>query len=169
MKLSVEKAASQLQETRNLVRNTLEQARSSIWDLRSPNTGDLPSRVRDTARQLTRDSGIALRLDIGGTYRAFSPTIEDELLRIAQEAITNAVRHAQPGKIDVSLTYHAKGARLEVRDDGRGFAMHGDKSGPAGHYGIRGMHERAERARATLEIQSSPGEGTTVIAEAPQG
>ena len=169
MTLSVEKAKSQLQETRTLVRKSLEQARSSIWDLRSSAAGDLPTRLRDAAKQITGDSGIALRLDIGGTYRAFSQAIEDELLRIAQEAITNAVRHATPGRIEVMLNYHAKGARLEIHDDGCGFVPSGEKSGPAGHYGIRGMHERADRARGTLEIRSSPGEGTTVIAEAPQG
>jgi signal transduction histidine kinase len=168
MTLSLEAAKEQLQQTRVLVRRSLTQARSSIWDLRSSGSGDLPSRLRDAAKELTRDTGITLRLDIGGTYRAFNQTVEDELLRIAQEAITNAVRHASATTIDVSLNYHATGARLEVHDDGRGFIMTGSKSGPAGHYGIRGMHERAERAHGMLEIQSSPGSGTTVIAETPQ-
>jgi ligand-binding sensor domain-containing protein/two-component sensor histidine kinase len=171
MTLSLDSARTQLQQTQLLVRKSLAQARSSIWDLRSSgaNSEDLPMRLRTTAKELTRDSGIALQVEIGGTYRAFHRTVEDELLRIAQEAITNAVRHASPHTITVSLDYHATGARLEVRDDGRGFVVTGTKSGPAGHYGIRGMHERAERARGKLEIQSTPGSGTTVIAEAPQG
>jgi signal transduction histidine kinase/streptogramin lyase len=171
MTVSADKAKAQLQETKALVRKSLAGARSSIWDLRSSTSGqggDLPTRLRDTAKQITRDSSIALQLKIGGTYRAFPQTTEDELLRIAQEAITNAVRHATPKTIAVSLNYHANGARLEVHDDGRGFVMENRKSGPEGHYGIRGMHERAERAKATLEIQSAPGSGTTVIAEAPQ-
>jgi ligand-binding sensor domain-containing protein/two-component sensor histidine kinase len=169
MTLSVDKAMAQLKETRSLVRKSLEQARSSIWELRSSSTGDLPTRLRDAAQQITRDSGIALRLNIGGTYRAFPQATEDELLRIAQEAITNAVRHASPKNIEVTMNYHAGGARLQVQDDGRGFIVNETKSGPAGHFGIRGMHERAQRARATLDIKSSPGEGTTVIAEAAQG
>ena len=109
MTMSVEKAMAQLKETRALVRRSLEQARSSIWDLRSSSTGDLPTRLRDAGQQITRDSGITLRLKIGGTYRGFPQATEDELLRIAQEAITNAVRHASPTKIEVTLNYHGRG------------------------------------------------------------
>ncbi len=168
MTLSVEKALEQLASTRDLVRKSLAEARSSIWDLRSPATGanDLPTRLREVTRQVVGDAPVALNLQITGTYRPSSRDLEDELLRIAQEATTNAVRHAEANVIEVSLNYHATGVELRVHDDGRGFTMADPKSGPPGHYGLRGMHERAERARARLTIRSQPGAGTTVQAEA---
>jgi ligand-binding sensor domain-containing protein/two-component sensor histidine kinase len=171
MTLSIDKAREQLVATRTLVRKSLAEARSSIWDLRSgAATGaagnDLPTRIRETTRQVVGDAPLKLNLVITGTYRQAPRELEDELLRIAQEAVTNAVRHAAPQCIDVSLTYQARGVDLRVKDDGRGFATGGEKAGPAGHYGIRGMHERAERAGARLTIESSPGGGTTVLAQA---
>ena len=165
------KAREQLVATRTLVRKSLAEARSSIWDLRSGTaTGaadnDLPTRIRETTRQVVGDAPLKLNLVITGTYRQAPRELEDELLRIAQEAVTNAVRHADPKCIDVSLSYQARGVDLRVKDDGRGFAMAGEKAGPAGHYGIRGMHERAERAGARLTIESRPGAGTIVLAQA---
>ncbi len=171
MARSVDQALLQLQETRALVRKSLADARSSIWDLRSPASGDgdLPSRLRTLARRLVADTKtetkIVLDIHITGTYRSFPDPRENEVLRIAQEAITNATRHAKPKTIRVSLIYHAAGVRLEVQDDGRGFEVPTQKSGPPGHYGIRGMYERADRAHAMLTIRSSPGTGTTVSAD----
>ena len=171
MTLSVDKASEQLVATRSLVRKSLAEARSSIWDLRSGSaTGaaetDLPTRMRETTRQVVGEAPIKLNFVITGTYRPASRELEDELLRIAQEAVTNAVRHAAPQTIDISLTYQARGVDLRVKDDGRGFVAAGEKTGPAGHYGIRGMYERAERAHARLTIESSPGGGTIVVAQA---
>jgi signal transduction histidine kinase/ligand-binding sensor domain-containing protein len=168
MTLSVDKAKAQLVTTRDLVRKSLAEARSSIWDLRSQPTtgGDLPTRIRDVTRQVAGDSPLKLNLLITGTYRPSSRDLEDELLRIAQEAVTNAVRHAGAQTIDVSLSYHADGVDLCVHDDGRGFTVSDARSGPPGHYGLRGMYERAERAHATLTVESAPGAGTTVLARA---
>jgi signal transduction histidine kinase/ligand-binding sensor domain-containing protein len=167
MTLSIDKAREQLIATRELVRKSLAEARSSIWDLRSQSSAstDLPARLREVTRQVVGDAPLKLSLEITGTYRAAKPELEDELLRIAQEAVTNAVRHGGPQTIDVSLSYDARGVSLRVHDDGRGFVVDG-RSGPPGHYGIRGMHERAHRAQAQLTVDSAPGAGTTVVAEA---
>jgi signal transduction histidine kinase/ligand-binding sensor domain-containing protein len=166
--LSVDKAREQLTATRDLVRKSLAGARSSIWDLRSqPATGsDLPTRLREVTRQVVGDAPLKLDLQITGSYRTAKVELEDELLRIAQEAVTNAVRHGEPTTIVVRLCYDTAGVELRVQDDGRGFTVSSAKAGPAGHYGIRGMHERAERAQARLRIESAPGAGTTVIADA---
>jgi signal transduction histidine kinase len=168
MTLSVEKAHEQLIAARDLVRKSLAEARSSIWDLRSePGSGaDLPTRLREASRQAVGDAPLKLDLQITGSYRAAKAELEDELVRIAQEAVTNAVRHGEPATIVVRLRYDASGVELRVHDDGRGFVVPGEKAGPPGHYGIRGMHERAERAHARLRIESAPGAGTTVVADA---
>jgi signal transduction histidine kinase/ligand-binding sensor domain-containing protein len=168
MTLSVDKAREQLIATRDLVRKSLAEARSSIWDLRSQSSasGDLPARMREVTRQVVGDSPLKLNMEITGSYRPVPREIEDELLRIAQEAVTNAVRHGDPQTIDVSLSYHSSGVDLRVHDDGRGFTVSGESSGPPGHYGIRGMYERAEKSGAKLTVESTPGAGTTVLAKA---
>ena len=171
MTLSVDKAREQLLTTRSLVQKSLAEARSSIWDLRSSSSSsmansDLPTRLREVTRQVVGEAPATLELQITGTYRPSTQDQEEELLRIAQEAVTNAVRHADARKIEVSLNYHSAGVDLRVHDDGRGFIVTSTKSGPPGHYGLRGMHERASRAGARLTIKSQPGAGTTVVAQA---
>jgi signal transduction histidine kinase len=104
-------------------------------------------------------------LQVKGTYRPVSPKIEEELLRIGQEAVANAVRHASATRIDVQLIYEAVRVSLRVEDDGRGFTPGTDE--PEGHYGIRGMQERAGEIDAALSLESTVGEGTRVSVEAP--
>jgi signal transduction histidine kinase len=106
-------------------------------------------------------------LQVNGTYRPVSPRIEEELLRIGQEAVANAVRHASAIRIDVQLIYESARVSLRVEDDGRGFAPASGTNGPEGHYGIRGMQERAGEIDAALSLESTPGEGTRVSVEAP--
>jgi signal transduction histidine kinase len=87
--------------------------------------------------------------------------VKDALYRIAQEAMHNAVRHAQAGRIDVRLTQQAGTIVLEVCDDGTGFDLTG--SLPE-HRGLRSMRERATHLGSTLEIESAPGRGTCIRA-----
>jgi signal transduction histidine kinase len=116
---------------------------------------------------MSHGSPAKVYLQVKGTYRPVKRKIEDELLRIGQEAVANAVRHAAATRIQVELTYEASRVSLAVADDGRGFAPSPNGSGPAGHYGIRGMHERAEEIDAAMVLESTPGGGTRVSVEAP--
>jgi signal transduction histidine kinase len=104
-------------------------------------------------------------LQVKGTYRPLERRMEEELLRIGQEAVSNAVRHAAAARIEVQLIYQAARVSLRVEDDGRGFDP--SKNGAEGHYGLQGMQERAGEIDATLELRSAPGEGTLVSVEAP--
>jgi signal transduction histidine kinase len=88
------------------------------------------------------------------------------LLCIAQEAITNSIKHADARMIEVALTCSANDLRLSVRDDGQGMSR-GDDNGRAGHYGIIGMKERASQIGAELEVTSTPGRGTKVSVRVP--
>ena len=106
-------------------------------------------------------------LQVKGTYRPVERKIEEELLRIGQEAVANAVRHAAATRIDVQLIYESAQVFLRVEDDGRGFANPPGSSGPEGHDGIRGMRERAGEIDASLVLESTPGEGTRVLVAAP--
>jgi ligand-binding sensor domain-containing protein/signal transduction histidine kinase len=166
---SREAALQQLDQARALVRASLAEARTSIWDLRSQTAGaeDLPARLRQSCNRIASGSSSKVYLQVKGTYRPVTPKTEEELLRIGQEAVANAVRHAAATRIDVQLIYEAARVSLQVADDGRGFEPSPDLTGPEGHYGIRGMHERAEEIDAALVLESTPGGGTRVSVEAP--
>jgi ligand-binding sensor domain-containing protein/signal transduction histidine kinase len=166
---SREAALEQLDQARALVRASLAEARTSIWDLRSETAGaqDLPARLRQSCNRIAIGSPSKVYLQVKGTYRPVTRKTEEELLRIGQEAVANAVRHAAATRIDVQLIYEAARVSLQVADDGRGFNPSPDRSGPVGHFGIKGMHERAEVIDAALVLESTPGGGTRVSVEAP--
>jgi signal transduction histidine kinase len=84
------------------------------------------------------------------------------LLRIAQEATTNAVRHAQAGHITIEVRYAPAMISLAIIDDGVGFVPDEIRSKTVGHFGLRGMRARAEKIGGTLVIESMPGAGTVV-------
>ena len=142
-------ALDQLDRARALVRASLADARTSIWDLRSEAGGapkppdDLPSRLSRHCTRIAGGSTAKVYLQVKGTYRPVEHKMEEELLRIGQEAVANAVRHAAATRIDVQLIYESAQVFLRVEDDGRGFTNPPGSSGPEGHYGIRGMRERA--------------------------
>jgi signal transduction histidine kinase len=158
-----------LDQTRQLVQDSLAEARRSIWDLRSQTAEreDFASKLSKTATQITSRTTVKLRFEVNGTYHPLSEKIEDELLRIGQEAITNVVRHAEAKHIEVSLSFDAKKVRMTITDDGRGFADQGAASSANGHYGLQGMRERAEQIGAELIVASTPGAGTQVRVETP--
>ena len=166
---SREAALQQLDQARALVRASLAEARTSIWDLRSESAGaeDLPGRLRQSCNRIASGSPSKVYLQVKGTYRPVTRKTEEELLRIGQEAVSNAVRHADATRIDVQLIYEAARVSLQVADDGRGFEPSPERSGPEGHYGIKGMHERAEEIDAALVLESTPGGGTRISVEAP--
>jgi signal transduction histidine kinase len=98
---------------------------------------------------------------VSGRPRPFATVTENHLLRIGQEAITNAVRHSQAAHVHVELSYEPDGFVLSVRDDGRGFDA--TRPAPDPHFGLAGMRERADEIGARLEIRSAPGSGTDVV------
>jgi signal transduction histidine kinase len=171
----IEPVFEQLDQARALVRASLADARTSIWDLRSEagaapglpddQPDDLPARLSRSCTRTAGGSPVKVYLQVKGTYRPLERRIEEELLRIAQEAVANAVRHAAATRIEVQLIYQAARVSLRVEDDGRGFDP--SRNGAQGHYGLQGMQERAGEIAATLELRSAPGEGTLVSVEAP--
>lgn len=163
---SKEAALRQLGETKELVRSSLAEARSSIWNLRSlSETGTLPSQMAAMTERRSQPDGPAVKLEIRGTYRPIAPEAEQELLRVAQEAVANAVRHAGAKQIAVILRYDASVLQLRVSDDGRGFAEGREDLMREGHFGLQGMRERAQRIGARLTVESQPGRGTAVQME----
>lgn len=147
------------------------EARELISNLRA-DSGDLPldGLLRQTVSSWAADTGTAAELHLESV--ALDATARYELLYVLREALRNVERHAGAHTVVVSLLDQGDRAVLEIRDDGRGFTLDPSQARMwqrAGHYGLVGMSERASRAGGTLEVQSTPGRGSTVRMDVPTG
>jgi signal transduction histidine kinase len=119
---------------------------------------------------LVRDADLeAVRWALSGSPRRLHPETELTLYRMAQEALSNALRHAQAQRIDIQLTFNPEIVTLVVTDDGQGFALPESPAAmaPRGHFGLLGLYERAELIGAQLHVVSTPGAGTRVVVTVP--
>ncbi len=157
----VEAAATQVQQTRRLVTDGLAEARQSIWELRANTTQDsLPGRLRKIVQRYASDA-VPVHTKIGGAYRALDGSLEGEVLRIAQEALSNVHRHSGATMASVDLHYGSDMLVLTITDNGQGFVPE-VAAAAEGHFGLSGMQERAGLLGAALDIISRTGEGTTI-------
>jgi len=158
-----------LERLQDTVTRCLEEARRAVWDLRDQGRRDsaLGPALARFARRLFRPVRTAYDLKIDGPPRHLPNAVEDELFRIAQEALRNAVAHAQATLVRIRLCYDVDTVTLTVSDDGQGFDPGASHPEERGHFGLAGLHERAEKIGATLQIRSAPGTGTTVEVVAP--
>jgi len=157
---------SQLVALRRQVEQYVREARQAVLNLRSPmlETGSLASALAEIGR---RTVNAPTRFDVSADpIEQLPQSVEEELLRIGQEAITNAARHAHATSIHVNLRQDADSVRLDVRDDGCGFDVDAMWSAATGHYGLTGMRERAARAGGDVTVSSSSS-GTHVEALVP--
>jgi signal transduction histidine kinase len=146
----------------------LQETRRSVAGLRggTGSSAGLSTAVADAARQLVQEHDIKLKLNLDDRRQELPAEVKYNLLCIVQEAVTNSIKHADAGMIEVALTCSANDLRLSVRDDGQGMSG-GAGNGRAGHYGIIGMKERASQIGAELEVTSTPGRGTKVSVRIP--
>lgn len=159
-------AANHVETARGLVRDSLKEARRTVWNLRPLALGesDLATALQRYAGNLTDIGKISFQQQTEGTPRALPPSCEDTLLRIGQEALTNAARHAAATEIRLTLRYGPGWITLIIRDNGQGF----DVASRVGQgFGLTGMHERVAALGGSLSIDSSPGHGTEVSATLP--
>ncbi len=172
-----ERAQEAIRRALGLTRKNLEEARRSVIDLRAAPLQDrtLPEALAALARE-TAQEGIEIdyRYTPGSDFPALSPRLEAGLYRIAQEALSNAYKHAQAQHISLTLMIEETDLCLYVQDDGRGFLPDGvtqttdSLSGSrVEHFGLTGMSERVKLLGGTLCISSEPGEGTCVAACVP--
>jgi signal transduction histidine kinase len=157
-----------LDSAQQLVRGSLEEARNSIWNMRSQvlETGDLVGALKNILTQMADGMEIETSFEITGRPRRLAPVIESNLLRVGQEAITNATKHAQARHIHVKLDFGEKQFRLVVTDDGRGFAPASPSPSDDG-FGLMGMRERGAELKGALSIRSAPGQGTEISLSLP--
>jgi signal transduction histidine kinase len=158
-------ARHHLASAHKLTRAALADARESIWNMRSQvlEQHDLADALKDILQQLTEGTSMAPQFTVAGERRRLSPIVENNLLRIGQEAITNATKHAKPNRIDVSLTFERRSVRLTVCDDGIGFDPAAAPAPERRSFGLVGMEERAKLIGGTISVVSACGEGTRIV------
>ncbi|HLW01054.1 MAG TPA: hybrid sensor histidine kinase/response regulator transcription factor [Ktedonobacterales bacterium] len=188
----LDESRPEIAEARLLARRALEDTRRAIWGLRPALLDSLPfhEALAREVEQVADEGGLSSRVSVVGTPRPLLPQQEMALFRIAQEALSNTIRHAAARRVRASLSYLDDGARLLIEDDGRGFDLNApempkqprampsflpyfdDPSSPGtssavGHFGLQTMRERARLVAGWLTLESVPGQGTRVIVDLP--
>ncbi|SHN42250.1 GAF domain-containing sensor histidine kinase [Cryptosporangium aurantiacum] len=155
-----EAAESTLRLLRVEVTRVITELRLSLFELRSDvdRHGGLGSAIADYARTIGSSAGLRVHLSLDESTARLPAAVESELLRIAQEAVTNARKHAGAANLWVTCEVDPPYAQIEVSDDGKGLG----RGRPDGRYGMTIMAERANRVRAELEIVPRAPKGTTV-------
>lgn len=162
-------AHKHLDMARRMARHSLTEARRSVMDLRASvlEGQDLAAALEAGTRMWTAGSGVEINVDVSGPPPQLPEEMEQHLLRIAQEAVVNALKHAGATRIWIKLHSEARRLYLRVVDNGHGFDQSGAFNALGGHFGLIGMRERAERLGGELNLASHPGEGTEVEVTAP--
>ena len=163
-----DRAAEVLDEGLKDAANAIAEGRNAIQNLRAN-----PAMDRDLDELLTaagielaaspeaKAAAPAMRVVVEGSRQPLVPLVQDEVYRIAREMLRNAFRHANASHIETEIRYDENMLRLRVRDDGKGIDMKALKEAGAGpHWGLPGMHERAERIGGSFKIWSESGAGT---------
>jgi signal transduction histidine kinase len=170
---------------KDLARDSLGEARRSVQALRPQQleAARLPEALRGMSRQWTQTSGVPVRVEVDGEAAPLQPALEVVLFRAAQEALANIAKHSKATRAGLTLTYMHDLVSLDVLDDGKGFdpncpraevsasasasddaeSQHLNGTG----YGLAAMRRRLRQVGGSLEIESAPGDGTTVSASVP--
>jgi signal transduction histidine kinase len=157
-----------LDQAEHLIRGSLQEARNSIWQM-SPQvleTGDLVAALKEILGRLSDGTVPTTHFSVAGHERRLPPIVESNVLRVGQEAITNAVKHAGARTINVSMAFAENQFTLSVEDDGRGF----DPANPPrseGGFGLVGMKGRADELNGQLKVRTAPNSGTEIILSVP--
>jgi signal transduction histidine kinase len=156
-----EAAIELLRGVQETARSGADEARRWLQDLGPSllNTLGIELALSQLAMTTTAATGVLTTFAATGSH-ACGPETERALYRIAQEAVSNACRHANAKSIEIQLTRTARCADLSISDDGKGFVV--PHSGRENSYGLKNMHARAEKVGGILGIVSRPGQGTTV-------
>jgi len=163
-------AASQtVKLARRMLRHTRLEARRSVWDLRSQvlEIQGLPAALRALAGSGAGRSGPEVVVQVNDENLELPATAEFQLLRVAQEALANAIKHAAARRIVITLESMPEATRLRISDDGQGFTPGALTRTDDPHFGVLGMQERAAKIGAELSIFGTPGAGCIVTLTLP--
>ncbi len=164
----VEDSGTHLELALDLAQDSLTEARRSVAALQPHQLEDahLPEAMTTLARNWTETTGVDLHVEVTGDRVPLSPAIEVTLFRVAQEALANVAKHAGATRAGLTLSYTGAVVLLDIRDDGTGIDNPGSDN-PGGGFGLSSMRQRLRGVGGTLEVESTPGEGTAVSATVP--
>lgn len=163
-------AAETIYRVQRLAKESLREARERVWNMRNTvaASDNLATVLESIARERTAGTPIAVAVTSSGNPRPLPRDLEDAAFRIGREAIVNAVRHAEAGRIEIHLKFHPRTLFLEVQDDGCGFTpSQAEEARKRGHFGLSGIRDRAMHLGGRCEIRSRTGGGTVVALELP--
>jgi signal transduction histidine kinase len=166
---NMERTKQNLHQLELLTANSLDELQRLIADLRPSHLDDLglPSALRWYANVLQERVKMDIHVDIQGEEQPVSSPVKIAIFRIAQEALTNVIKHAQAKNVQVVLAYGEDSVLIRVSDNGHGFDMESAGSGKRISWGLKGMEERASLLGGKFGIQSRPGQGTSVEISIP--
>jgi signal transduction histidine kinase len=158
-------AKQPLRRALELIGNASEESRIALQGIRSSQFGELElgQALSRVPQELDAPAGVGFRVRVEGRARSLRPVLLDDVYRIGREAIVNAFQHAGATNIVVEVEYAANRLRVLVQDNGCGIDAQLLQSGKAGHWGLKGMRERAERIGGKLNLFSNPEAGTQVV------
>lgn len=167
--------SAHIARAKDTARGSLREARRTVEALRPEplERAPLPDALRDLAARwgVSQPHAPGIAVVVDGTPARMPPAVDDALLRVAQEALSNVVRHAAASQVDLTLSYLDDLVLLDIQDDGVGFdvaAMAGDGDVTHGGYGLTSMRERVALVGGVLLVESAPADGTTVAARVPR-
>jgi signal transduction histidine kinase len=168
LKQNGETALRHLDPALALVADSLQESRNSIWNMRSHvlERGDLSAALKGILKQMADGTEITTSVEVTGKPRRLAPVIENNVLRIGQEAITNSVKYSGARNIRILLDFGREQFLLRVTDDGLGFDPEAPKESKGG-FGLVGMRERASELNGKLHIRSRQGQGAEVTLSIP--
>ena len=159
--------ASHIAEAKAAARESLEEARRLVWDLR-PDLRDgapLPVVLERQLAEWSAKTGVRGEQVVTGSARELDPNRETAILQAAREALNNVKSHARASHVTVTLSYMEDEVALDVKDDGSGIAS--DRAPGSGGFGLKALDERVRGLGGRLTLESQPGEGTTFTVSLP--
>ncbi len=162
-------AREHLDQARRTARENLVEARRLVAALRPEilEGTSLSGALGRLAEHWSGETGVPATFSVTGEERTLAQESQVALLRAAQEALSNTRRHAQAGRVEITLSYMEDLVALDVQDDGAGFDPNGVADGADGGFGLRAMRERVEAIGGSLLVESEPGAGCTLVVELP--
>ena len=168
-------ARAELKQLREVLTRELRGVRAYLSQLRPPLLADLglSGAIHEAADQIGSALNIPVHVEVEDGIDSLPETVEIVTLRVVQEALQNARKHAQPRSVRIRMTHEAGTQAgtwtVEIRDDGKGFEADEPPVGGRRHFGLQFMRERAELIGARFEVRSSPNLGTAVRMTIPPG
>lgn len=169
LKHDPEGARGFLEMARRMVSFSRGEVRHSLWNLESSllANGNLGAALTEIAKQMGAGNTVTVNVELSGPPQPLPAAVEHHLLRCAQEALNNALKHAQATVVQIRLAYGGNSVQLAVADNGRGFDPDAVLTEAGKSLGLRNLRSRSRKIKAQLEVISSPGGGTTIRLTVP--